>query len=147
MDWSKEVAQWARTYGAKIQSGASDERIAATETTVGPLPDELRALLRASNGIRGDTFSVLPVFNPNLAKTTWNSLERTNDARTTKFSMFEGDEELLKRFLVFVDIGGSRCGAFDRVRRTYWFEDDDELVETNLDLVGFIDALFREETQ
>lgn len=51
-------------------AGVSAEQIADAEVRVGNLPPDLRALYLTTNGIVGETFEILPLFNPREPKRT-----------------------------------------------------------------------------
>ena len=104
------------------------------------LPDELADFFRSSNGLSSEWFKVFPIYDKSDPKRTWDSLEAVN---SSKSRFFGGDLEFMKRFLVFADIGGGRCAAFDRLDGTIWFEED-ELHQTNLSLEEFIETSLRE---
>jgi hypothetical protein len=59
----------------------------------------------------------------------------------------QGDKSILNRFLVFADIGGTRCALFDRTDGSIWFEDEEQLSRTDMSLFEFIDALLQAEHQ
>jgi hypothetical protein len=116
--------------------------VAEADAAVGPLPQELWGLLLVTNGLSRDTFRVLPVESSRDIKRTWDSIQRANDPKRTRF--FEWDRSLLGRFLVSAEIGGGQCAAFERASNAIWYEDDQGFNETTLDLTGFIELGLRE---
>ena len=137
-----DLKRWRGQYGARTRSGATEEQLLAAEETIGRLPSALRELLSASNGLEGDVFKLLPLFDERDAKTTWDSIERANDPAVSRF--LDRDQSLLARFIVFADIGGGRCALFGRDDHAIWYEDDDELCQTDFSLDAFIEASLKE---
>jgi hypothetical protein len=98
----------------------------------------------AFNSVRLNWFAVLPIFNPDDVKNTWDSLERANSERS---AYLEADPGLLERFLVFADIGDGACAAMERATGVIWYEEGDELVETPLSLPEFIETGLKEASE
>jgi len=119
---------------------AAAESLVEVEKTVGQLPDELRDLLRRSNGLVCRSFRLYSAFDREKPKKTWESLQRANDPAKTH--ALGGDRELLGRFLVFADIGGGHA-LFERSSGSIWFEEppDDQVRQTDLGLREFVETL------
>ena len=108
------------------------------------LPEEFVSFYRTANGLQSVWFNILPVFSKESPKSTWDSLSRANNPKTTRF--FNGDPELLKRFIVFAEIGGGYCACIERDTGSIWFEDDDGIHETDMSLREFIEVTLAEVT-
>jgi|SRR5919106_1487576 hypothetical protein len=121
---------------------ASAEVIADAEGAVGQLPDDLKKVLARTNGLSARSFRLLSAFDPRQPKKTWESLQRANDPEKTE--ALGADRELLRRFLVFADIGNG-VAVWDRTRGSIWFEEkgDDKLRETDLSVREFIETMVK----
>jgi len=65
-------------------------------------------------------FKVYRAFDPDAPTKTWDSIQRANDPAKT--DALRSDPDLLRRFLVFADIGDG-FAAIDRQDGTVWSED------------------------
>lgn len=139
------IERWKSTYGARTRHGVLDEQLTEAERAIGTLPSTLRELLRITNGLSLNSFKLFPVFDTTDAKNTWESLQRMNDPVATRY--LGKDPTLLKRFLIFSDIGGGDCAVIDRSDGSIWYEDKGELNQTDFDVVGFIEASLREQAE
>ena len=121
---------------------ATPAAIGEAERVLGELPRDLKELLTRTNGLVCRSFRVFSAFDPQQPKKTWESLQRANDP--TKTQALGGDRELLRRFLVFADIGGGTA-AWDRTNDSIWFEETrgDELRQTDLALRTFVETMCR----
>jgi hypothetical protein len=116
---------------------ASPAVLAATELAVGPLPAPLRQLLAVSNGLRCGRIRVFSAFDERLPKKTWESVQRANDPEKTR--ALGRSPELLRRFLVFADVGNCYL-LWDRTDGTVWYDRvrDADIHRT---CVGLLDVL------
>ena len=87
------------------------------------------------NGLNYGWFKILPISNPDDIKRTWDSLEKANNANSSKFTV---EEPFLDRFVVFAEIGAGKFAAYDKSDGSIWFESEQELHQTNLGLGKFI---------
>jgi hypothetical protein len=141
-EWKNRLARWTNEFGCKTLPPPVAEEVANVEASIGSIPLALKRFYEVTNGLSVDSLYVLPIERAESPKQTWDSLGRANDPRTTRF--LEWDSTILKRFLVFADIGGEHCAAFDREDGSIWYEDDSGFHQTDLDLAGFIEASLRE---
>ena len=105
------------------------------------LPAGLDSLYEATNGISYEWFEILPLYDEKSIKKTWDSLQKANSLDASKFDV---DEEFLRTFLIFADIGGGDYAAIDRRDGAIWYAEGDELHRTDLDLAGFLQACFKD---
>jgi hypothetical protein len=137
--------EWLKTaYSVKINRGAADELLHQAEQAIGELPVDLRQLLRITNGMSLNSFKLFPVFDPNDVKKTWKSLQRVNDPVATPY--LAQDPALLRRFLVFSDVGGGDCAVIDRGDQSIWYEENGELHQTDLDVMRFVEVSLKGQT-
>ena len=141
--WER-VERWKTAYGAKTRRGATDDLLMGAEQIIGELPGDLKELLRITNGVSAHSFKLFPVLDRNDVRSTWESLQRVNDPTTTSY--LANDADLLRRFLVFSDIGGGDCAVIDRKDQSIWYEEDGDLHQTDLDVVSFVEASLKEQT-
>ena len=142
LDWKAATAEWEQVYPLKYGKPVTQALLMNANDEVGPLPEDLITLYGHCNGLSAVWFSILPVYAPLDISRTWDSIERANNPQTT--SHFEGDVEFLKRFLVFARLDVGLCAVYDRADSSIWYEEDDELHLTTLDLSGFIKTCLRE---
>jgi hypothetical protein len=142
LNWMQQIDAWRALAALKIFPPASEASLEDARQLVKDLPIVLEGLYRASNGLSAGAFKLLPIYDPSDVKRTWDSIQRANDARATRF--LGRSSQILERFIVFADIGVGRAGAFDRTDGSIWFEDEDQLRQTNLSLDRFIEANLRE---
>jgi hypothetical protein len=97
--------------------------------------EELKGFLMETNGMSHERFKILPLFDKNDPKFTWDSLERANDIATTKFGV---DKELLEDFVVFAELEGLTCAMMSKKDGKIWYEDSEGFNSTSLTLEDFI---------
>jgi hypothetical protein len=141
-DWVQFISDLSQAHRLKLRNGAPDDLISAFEQKHGSLPEELRNLLKVINGLSLEWFRILPIKDIRDLKETWDDLERANDPKASKF--LSRSPDLLNRFLIFAEIGGSKCAAFERTDDTIWYEGADEMVQTDLKLRGFLEISMKE---
>jgi hypothetical protein len=105
------------------------------------LPADLRALYEVANGLSYEWFKILPLYDDKHVKRTWDSLQKANSLDASKFDV---DEELLRTFVIFSEIGGGEFAAIDRRDGAIWYVEGDELHQTDLDLARYIEACFND---
>jgi hypothetical protein len=137
------VERWKVDYGVRTRRGLADEQVRQLDQQVGPLAADLCALYRVTNGVTLGSFRIFPVFDASDVKGTWDSIQRANEASTTRF--LGRDEHLLTRFLVFAEVGGGDCAAIDRSDNSIWYEESDELRQTDFEIFEFIEAALKEQ--
>ena len=116
-DWRRELSDYQ---DVELGPPASEDLIVRAEASIGPLPEaSSRGFLLQSNGLVCRSFCMYPVFDP-ARREAWESIQRANDPGATR--ALAADAELLKRFLVFADIGDG-FSAIDRSDGTIWFEE------------------------
>jgi hypothetical protein len=141
-DWTSVVAAWKREFVVQVFPPATNELVDAAIKTMGPLPYDLLAVLFITNGLTSGWFSLLPLHDATDVKRTWDSLQRANDLKTTRF--LDRDETLLSRFLVFAALDAGGCAVIDRADGSLWYEEQGELHQTNLSLKDFVTTCLRE---
>lgn len=140
--WIQMIDSWRRIVPLRTFAPASELSIGEAGKQVAGLPEALEEFYKITNGLSAGSFKILPVVDAADIKRTWDSVQRANDAGSTKF--LARSSELLKRFIVFAEIGPGRAAAFDRTDGSIWYEEDAELRQTNLSLEGFIETVLRE---
>lgn len=136
-----KIHQW-QEHGCHTLNPASAGAIAAVVEKVGPLPDDLHSLYLLTNGLSYEWFEIIPIEDPSNIKHTWNGLAKANVPTPDNF--FGQMPELTTRFLAFARLDAGRNAFFDRVGGSIWFEEDEEIHQTNLSLCDFVDVVIRE---
>ncbi len=137
----KTIESLVSEYSCKVFLPANEKDVIAAETAIGSFPKVLKNLYAITNGIEADTFRILPVFDANSIKFTWDSINRANNANNTKFSL---NQELLNKFIIFAEIGALHCAFIDKNDEKIWFEDDEGYHQTDLQLEEFITLCLKE---
>lgn len=138
----QDLDSYKKKYSCKSFSPLKIETITDVENKIGPFPKELKDFYKLTNGLETENFRIIPIFDLCTPKLTWDSLERENDFKTSKFSL---DKKLLSKFLIFSEIGALHCGMYDRSDFSIWYEDDDGYHRTKLHLKEFIELNLMEE--
>jgi len=139
-DWKIQIGNWNNLFEIKTRKPIQDsEKI--SNFFLG-LPAGFASLYGVTNGLQSEWFNLVPFYSPDDVKNTWDSLSRANDPRNTRF--LGGDEALMGRFFVFAEIGAGCCACIERNDGSIWFEDDESLHQTDLDIGDFIEATLRE---
>jgi hypothetical protein len=137
-EWKRQIEDWHAAFEFKTRPPIKR----AEQPGNLSFPDDFGTLSEVTNGLRSDWFHLLPFHSPDDVKDTWDSLNRANDPTTTRF--LGRDDELMKRFFIFAEIGGSHCACIDRKDGSIWFEDDEGLHQTDMDLREFVETTLRE---
>lgn len=140
--WIELLEVWRASGPLRTFAPASDARLATARDRVRDLPAELDAFYKITNGLAAGSFKILPIEDETDKKRTWDSLQRANDVRTTRF--LGRSVQMLESFIVFADIGVGRAAAISRSDGSIWYEDDGELRQTDLSLEAFIETSLRE---
>jgi hypothetical protein len=141
-DWIQRIDGWRAITSIKSFPPASAEAVEKARKQIEEFPGDLESFLKSTNGLAAGSFKMLPLEDSRDIKRTWDSLQRANDPRSTRF--LGRSPQLLERFIVFADIGVGRAAALDRTDGSIWYEEEGELRQTDLTLEGFIDSLVRE---
>ena len=128
----KDLEKYKNMYGCSCFSPVVDGKLMMIKSNL----SDLYEFYRLSNGIEYENFRILPFYDPNNPKKTWDSLERANDPHTTKFSL---DGDLLNKFFVFAELGASHCAMYDRIDGSIWYEDDEGYHRTTMNLKEFVE--------
>jgi len=136
VEWIALLQSWTSQYGCRLLPPVAPALLSEIERTLGPFPMDLRDFYAASNGLNADSLRILPIEFQDDMKRTWDGLKRANDPNKTRF--LGQDPGLLKRFLVFAVLPGQCAVALDRDDGSIWYEEGDELNQTDLGLAEFI---------
>lgn len=140
MALSEKIDDLKKKYGFKTIKPLSREVIEGLVSILG-LNAAFLELYLITNGLSHGWFRILPIEDPSNIKDTWDSIQKANDADKSKFEL---DEDFLNRFVVFAEIGAGECAVFDRTDGSIWFEEDEELQKTDMDLAYFIETCLKE---
>ena len=127
-------------YGFKKIKPLSRDVIEALVSKLG-LNAAFLELYLITNGLSHEWFRILPIEDPSNIKSTWDSIQKANEADKSKFEL---DEEFLSRFVAFAEIGVGECAVFDKTDGSIWFEENEELQKTDMDLTDFIETCLKE---
>ncbi len=141
MAWEETLLRWKADFDIQTRRPVTPEVLDNAAQQIG-LPTDLMALYEHTNGISRAWLNVLPILDPDDPKRTWDSVQRANDLQKT--ACLEGDESLLRCFVVFAVLDAGRCAAVDRDDGSVWYEDGDELCQTTLFLAEFIETCLKE---
>ncbi len=141
-DWKKKLDELGHRYSFKIREGIDEASLLEAEGVVGRLPDDLRSFYLVTNGLRYEWFNILPIEQRTNINETWDGLKRANNKLTTRF--LGRSDELLRKFLIFAEIGGGHCACISRKDSFIWFQDADGIHETELTLPELLESSLRE---
>lgn len=105
------------------------------------LNSEFQEFYSVANGIGKGWFKILPIYDVRNTKETWDSIQRANNHQTSRFAV---DRDFLHEFVVFADIGGRGCAVYCKRDETIWYQEGDELNQTDLSLKDFVVASLKE---
>ena len=142
MSWTRLIDAAKTKYGVRTFPALPDERIRQVLTSLEVENSGLESLYRTTNGLVYEWFKVIPIEDSCEIKRTWDGLAQANDPKHSKY--LGGNDALLKRFVVFVEIGPSQAGVIERSSGKIWYEEDGDLHETDLTLQEFVEQSLRE---
>lgn len=137
-EWKQQLETWRESFEFKIRPPVD------TGSLFLAFP-EFKSFYEVTNGIRSEIFNVFPTYSNYDIKNTWDSLERVNNPKTTRF--LNNDNDLLGRFFIFAEVGGGHCACVDRDDGSIWYEDNEGIHQTDLDLRQFIEASLLEDAE
>ena len=141
--WKEIVKRLKGKYGVELEPPLDEDNIRSVVEGL-ELGKEFVDFYIVTNGLSLGWFRVLPIQDRSRTKKTWDSLQRANDPKTTKYDL---DEQFLERFTAFADIGARECAVYDKTDGTIWYEEGQEYHQTNLSLEGFIELCLKEATE
>lgn len=113
----------------------SNECLSNFEEHIAVLPKDLKEVYCFTNGFFSDMVDLLPIFDKNNVKRTWDSIERANSDRTT----FDFPIDWMKDFCIFARFNATFAMAFNKLDHTLWLEyPDGTLHEKQTSLRDFI---------
>lgn len=140
MTLSEKISELQNVYDFKIIKPMSQDTVEALITKLG-LNTAFLEFYLLTNGLAYEWFRVLSIEDPSNIKRTWDSIQKANDLSKSKFEL---DEEFLNRFVVFAEIGAGKCAVFDKTDGSIWYEENDDLQRTDLDLETFLETCLKE---
>lgn len=96
----------------------SSDLINSFEKDVAKFPTELKKIYEFTNGFFSPMFDLLPIFDKNNVKRTWDSINRANSEKNT----FNFSREWLNKFCIFGRFDGKFAAAFDKEEYKFWIE-------------------------
>jgi len=139
----KKLEALSLQYGFSQRPPLATDIVKSKLKSLGMNIPEFIEFYQETNGLIFDWFEIFPLQDNQNIKRTWNSLERVNDSDSSVY--LKGyPAEVRQRFLVFASIGGGGCAIIDRGDLSIWYEENDELHQTDLSLIDFIEAMCRE---
>ena len=140
---SKKIETLRVKHGFSTKLPLSDDILTSRLKSLGIESLDFAEFYRNTNGMIYEWFEVFPLYDKQNLKNTWNSLERANDSEHSSY--LKGyPSEIRSRFLVFASIGGDGCALIDRNDSSIWFEENEELHQTDLSLIEFIETMCKE---
>jgi hypothetical protein len=125
---------------ALVKPVGEQERNACFES-IGPVPPAFVDLYGITNGFCYEWFRILPIKDVANPKKTWDSIQKANDPKRSKY--FHNNPDILKRFMIFAEISGGNCALLDRNDMSIWYQEND-LHQTDLVLFDFVETEIRE---
>ncbi len=138
----KNLLKLKRKYGLHFFEPAPQEKIIEFEKKHGKLPEDLKRFYKVTNGFEYENFTIFPLLNKDNLKRTWDSLEKANAPKSTKFKI--PAEDFLSKFLIFGSLEGMDMMLYDKEDSSLWYEDQEGYHKTNLTLIKFIEGMISE---
>ena len=108
------------------------------EEKIANFPNELKKIYRFTNGFSSLILDVLPIFDLNNPKKTWNSIDRANSLNTP----FRVSQTELEKFCIFAKVRSSFAQAllFEKGNFIWCYQDinDGEIKRTNMTLIELL---------
>lgn len=108
--WIQNIS---KKYGFSILPGVSKRLLKMFQEEYFSLPDELQDFYLLTNGLFGAEFTILPIFDPNNRKKTWDSLNKANTAN----EYLPYDHTFLEGNCVFARLTGLDFTFFDKTTK------------------------------
>ena len=142
----EKVMEWKTEHNCLLEQPVKKELIIGLKRAFSFLPKELEQFYEITNVLECEWFKILPIENIDRIKQTWNSIQHANCVETTDYLQpyIRDNPRFLNDFLVFSDIGGLLCAAFNKKDSTIWYEDEEGFCRTDLTLIEFIDTVLLE---
>ena len=112
------LREYAKSEDISFVKPAPMELIDAFERDIVKFPKELREIYEFTNGFFSPMFDLLPLFDKNNIKRTWDSINRANSEQNT----FDFSQEWLDKFCIFGRFDGRFAAAFDKQEHKLWME-------------------------
>ena len=138
--WSETVKKLQVKYEVELLPPKDSKSVELIIKKLG-LGDEFIDFYNATNGLTSGWFSMLPIRDDSNIKRTWDSLERANAPKASKFEL-TGD--FLERFVAFAAVGLNECALYDKSDGSIWYEEDNEFHQTDLSLEEFVELCLKE---
>jgi len=142
INWKERLLNWKTKFGCTVAPPVKEELLRKAFEKLGTFPRELIELFHYCNGIELNWFKIFPIENKYNIKDTWDGILRANNRETTR--LLNRDEGLLSQFLIFAILDGGRCAVIKNSDNSIWYEENNELHETDLNLPDFIETCLRE---
>lgn len=139
----KKLEMLHSKYGFKARPPLAHNLLNNQLKVFGADSSDLIEFYQETNGLIYEWFEIFPLYDDQNIKNTWNSLERINDPSNSPY-LHGYPPEIRNRFMIFASIGGDGCALIDRSDLTIWFEEKEELHQTDLSLMEFIETMCKE---
>ena len=141
-DWTEYLHQIVHNHNVICwpPPSSEDSRKSLLQLAPNNAYETLFEFYKYTNGLNVRWLTIFPCTN--VPPTPAVKLLDANDIYLTSY--LGGSEELLEIFVVFADIGDEAVAVIDRRDGTIWYEEDGELVQTDLSLQSFISTCLME---
>jgi hypothetical protein len=113
---------------------ASEDLINSFEQSVSIFPPELKEIYSFTNGFFTPTLDLLPIFDKNNMKKTWDSINRANSEKTS----FDFSSKWFDHLCIFARFSGAFALAFDKNDFSWWIEYPDGMHQKKSNLRDFL---------
>lgn len=140
---SQQIEILRSKYGFSTKSPLPSKIVTSKLKTLGIESSDVSEFYERTNGIVYEWVEIFPLYDEQNIKNTWNSVERINDPAHSPY-LNGYPSEIRDRFMIFASIGGDGCALIDRNDMTIWFEEEEELHQTDLSLMEFVETMCKE---
>ncbi|MBQ7673019.1 MAG: hypothetical protein IJT36_00575 [Alphaproteobacteria bacterium] len=112
------LKEYAQLEDLSFVKPAPVELLSDFENTIAKFPKELREVYEFTNGFFSPMFDLLPIFDKNNIKRTWDSINRANSIENT----FDFSQKWLDKYCIFGRFNGRFAAAFYKEDCSLWIE-------------------------
>jgi hypothetical protein len=139
--WESILNSWIKKYNIKILKPVNYADFERWKLENYWFSEDFYDFYKFCNGIIWDGGKILPIFNTDKPKETWDSLQRANDYKLNKYI---ADQKFLESYYILGDSIGGSFFAIEKNIKTLWFEEDGQLHETDAEIQDFLELMIQD---
>lgn len=140
-EWQKILDDWRIMFNITILKPVNSEIFEKWKSKNDWMNQDISEFYKICNGISWDGGRVLPLFDNDNSKKTWDSLQRANDFNLGKNVH---DELFLMQYYIIGEFAAGGFFAVDKKKLSFWFEEEGFLHETDAEMKDFLELVIRD---